>query len=188
MPEPLPSFPAPPPPPADGANRVRSSLWELVKTVVVVLAVVLAIRAFVVEAYVIQGKSMEPSFHDSERLLISKFAPRFEDLKRGDIVIFHHPYEPGKRLIKRVIGLPGETIRLDDGRVFVNGDRLDEPYLEGRFQDGYNMRSVELDAEHYFLLGDNRGTSNDSRNMGPISRDAIVGKALVLFYPKIKLF
>lgn len=187
MPDMTPSLP-PPPPASEGAPKWRASVWELAKTLILVIAFVVGIRAFVVEAYVIHGRSMEPTFRDSERLLISKFAPRFEELHRGDIVIFNHPDEPGKRLIKRVIGLPGETIRIEDGYVFVNGARIDEPYLDEKLHDFYNMRALDLDADHYFVLGDNRDISNDSRRMGPISRDAIVGKALVLFYPKFRIF
>jgi signal peptidase I len=181
--------PTPPPPPASGGgSRWRASLWELVKTLVLVVVFVVTIRAFVVEAYVIHGKSMEPTFHDSERLLISKFAPRFEELHRGDIVIFNHPDEPGKRLIKRVIGLPGEEIQIVDGRVYVDGTLVDEPYLEATLRDGTHMAKVLIEADHYFVLGDNRDISNDSRRMGTVPRDAVVGKALVLFYPKLKVF
>jgi signal peptidase I len=168
--------------------RWKASLFELAKTLILVLVFVTTIRAFVVEAYVINGKSMEPTFHDSERLLISKFAPRFESLERGDIIIFNHPDEVGKRLIKRVVGLPGETVRIDDGRVFIDGVALDEPYLEGHLDHVTQLRSFVVEADHYFVMGDNRDISNDSRRIGSIPRDAILGKALVLFYPKIKVF
>lgn len=174
--------------PQGSTSRWGPAAWELLKTLILVLVFVTTIRAFVVEAYVIHGKSMEPTFRDSERLLISKFAPRFEELARGDIVIFNHPEEPGKRLIKRVIGLPGETVRIEDGRVLINGRPLAEPYLDSALHDGSQMRSIVVEADHYFVLGDNRDISNDSRRIGTIPRDAIVGKALVLFYPKFKLF
>ncbi len=173
-------------------SRFRSSAFELLKTLVLVLVLVVTIRAFVVEAYVINGKSMEPTFHDSERLLISKFAPRFEELERGDIVIFQHG-DDEKRLIKRVIGLPGDEVEIRGGFVHVNGKRLDEPYLEDSDRDptsNYGPRIVPPD--HYFVLGDNRPTSNDSRReaVGFIGREQIIGKALILFYPpsKIRIF
>lgn len=183
---PTPILPAvPPAAPAPRPAGWRQSLWELFKTAVIVLVFVTAVRSFVVEAYVIHGKSMEPTFHDSERLLISKFAPRFDSLHRGDIVIFNHPTEPGKRLIKRVVGLPGETVRFEHGHVYINDEPLEEPYGS---LDGYEMLSVGVKPDHYFLLGDNREISNDSRRMGLIPRDAIVGKALVKFFPNFKLY
>jgi signal peptidase I len=165
----------------------RSSILELLKTLIVVLVLVVAMRAYVVEAYVIQGASMEPTFHESERLLVSKFAPRFDELKRGDIVIFEHPDTPGKRVIKRVVGLPGETIRIESGRVYVNEVLLDEPYLQGYFDNDYRA-AERIEPGRYFVLGDNRARSNDSRSMGTIPVDSIVGKAFVLFYPKFHVF
>jgi signal peptidase I len=167
-------------------SRIGPFLAELLTILVVVIAVVYTTRAFVVEAYVIHGKSMEPTFHDSERLLISKFAPRFERLERGDIVIFNHPDEPGKRLIKRIIGLPGDTVKIEDGKLYLTGELFPEPYLEAPPHDFYQTHAVE--PEHYFVLGDNRDISNDSRRMGTIPADAIIGKALILFYPKLKVF
>lgn len=166
-------------------RRVRAAAFELLKTLVLVIVLVLTIRAFVVEAYVINGRSMEPTFHDSERLLISKFAPRFESLNRGDIVIFEHPDEPGKRLIKRVLGFPGEFVRIERGILFVNGQRVDEPYLES--DAGGDFDTKEVPDGHFFVLGDNRGISNDSRRIGFIPQDRVLGKALLLFYPPSKV-
>ncbi len=174
------------PPSGPGVGRrVRAAAFELLKTLVLVIVLVLTIRAFVVEAYVINGRSMEPTFHDSERLLISKFAPRFESLNRGDIVIFDHPEEPGKRLIKRVLGFPGENVEIRSGVLFIDGQRIDEPYLEG--DAGSNFGPEEVPAGKFFVLGDNRGISNDSRRIGFIPQDRVIGKALLLFYPPSKV-
>ena len=169
------------------AQRRLGALTELALVLTTVLLVVLALRTFVVEPYVISGISMEPTFTDSERLLISKFAPRWESLGRGDIVIFDSPREPGKRLIKRVIGLPGEMVLIQDGVVFVNGRRIDEPYLDPATHDYSQMRAVHLETDEFFVLGDNRDRSNDSRMIGPIGKAAMIGKALVAFYPRIRL-
>jgi signal peptidase I len=165
----------------------RGSIRETLLVVAVVLAVVGFLRTFVIEPYVISGVSMEPTFADAERLLISKLATKVTGLGRGDIIIFEHPEEPGKRLIKRIVGLPGETVVIQDGRVFVNGAPLDEPYLDPALPDLSQMRPVHVDAEHYFVLGDNRDRSNDSRRMGTIARSAVIGKALFTFYPKLRL-
>lgn len=182
-PEPPPAAsPAIPPP---RGSRLASFVVELVMIVTIVMGIFLTAKAYVVEAYVIHGRSMEPTFHDSERLLISKFAPRFE---RGDIIIFNHPDEPGKRLIKRIIGLPGDNVRIDDGRVFVNGELIAEPYIDPSTRDACLMGARVIEPEHYFVLGDNRDISNDSRRIGSIPADAVIGKALILFYPKFKVF
>jgi signal peptidase I len=165
-------------------SRLRSSLWELGKILSLVLVLVFTIRTFVVEAYVINGKSMEPTFHDSERLLIEKFAPRFEKLERGDVIIFTHPEDPSKRLIKRVIGLPGETIEIRDGVVSIDGIELDESkWLKDESRDGSYYPARRIEDNCYFVLGDNRDISNDSRRIGTIPRDLIIGKYLFTFYP-----
>jgi signal peptidase I len=170
--------PNPTPPP----SRWRTSAVECFKIVALVLILVFTIRTFVVEAYVINGKSMEPTFYDSERLLIEKFAPRFEKLSRGDVIIFTHPDDPSKRLIKRVIGLPGETVEMRDGDVYINGKLLDESgWTRERDVGNYSPRVVEKDS--YFVLGDNRDISNDSRRIGTIPRDYIIGKYFLKFYP-----
>lgn len=167
------------------AFRWRSSAWEVLKTLVLVLFLVVTIRTFVVEAYVIHGKSMEPTFFESERLLIEKFAPRFETLERGDIIIFNHPHDPGKRLIKRIIGLPGERVRIDRGIVYINGKPLEEPWLEKAERDGSHHDEELVPEGAYFVLGDNREISNDSRRIGTIARGDIVGKYLFRFYPLV---
>lgn len=169
----------PPQPPP----RWRSSVWEVVKILTLVLILVFTIRNFVVEAYVINGKSMEPNFRDSERLLIEKFAPRFETLARGDVIIFTHPEDPSKRLIKRVIGLPGETIEIQEGVVFVDGKPIDEREWLPETRDASFFAARKVEPDHYFVLGDNREISNDSRRIGSIPREMIVGKFLLRFYP-----
>ena len=169
------------------AARRGGALRELAVVLGTVLLVVFFLRTFVVEPYVISGISMEPTFIDSERLLISKFAPRWESLGRGDIVIFESPREPGKRLIKRIIGLPGETVVIQDGVVYVDGRAIDEPYLDPTMHDYSQMRPMRIASDEFFVLGDNRDRSNDSRMIGPIGKALMIGKALVAFYPRIRL-
>jgi signal peptidase I len=161
-------------------------LWDLVKVVVAVLVCVITIRTFVAEAYVVQGASMEPTVHNRERLLITKFAPRFEDLTRGDIVIFEHPREPGKRLIKRIVALPGESVEIRLGQVLIEGEVLNEPYLSPEF--GTHMNSHIVAEGCYFVLGDNRSVSNDSRRLGDVHRSRIIGKAIFRFYPGLRFY
>lgn len=167
-------------------KRLPAVAWEVIRTIAIVLVVVATIRTFVAEAYVIQGSSMEPTLHSSERLLITKFAPQIEGLDRGDIVIFEHPDEPGKRLIKRVVGLPGETIEIKGGLVYVNGKALDEPYQ--RPDLGSSHPPHKIPEGYYFVLGDNRSVSNDSRSIGDVPSAAIIGRAFVRFYPSVRVF
>lgn len=173
---PSPAAPAPERPP--GAARM---IWELIKINVVVVVLVVTMRAFVVEAYVVHGASMEPTFEHSQRLLITKFAPHIDHLERFDIVIFEHPEEPGKRLIKRIIALPGEAIEIRSGAVLVDGEPLVEPYVVG--VDGTWFDRHIIPPGCYFVLGDNRAVSNDSRRIGDVRVESIIGRAIVRFYP-----
>jgi len=176
-------IPDPEPAPLDN-NSWKPLLLEWAKTIAIVAFLVLSIRAFVVEAYVIKGRSMQNTLEDGERLLISKFSPTFFDLVRGDIVIFHHP-DPTerKRLIKRVIGLPGEVVEIRSGIVFINGTALDEPYILDEYRDGSDYSPITVEEGHYYVLGDHRNLSNDSRNrkIGTIAKKFLVGKAKLRF-------
>ena len=173
----------PEPAPATGSTW-KKVISEWIKTILLALVLVLTIRTFVVEAYVIKGSSMEPTLHDEERLLISKFPEAWSPIERGDIVIFSHPHQPGKRLIKRVVGLPGEEVEIIGGRVYINGEALAEPYLAESGTSSHEWPSVVPEG-HYFVLGDHRDVSNDSRNpaIGFVSAAQVVGKAVFLFYP-----
>ena len=167
-------------------RRMAFALWELCKTLAIVAVLVAGIRSFVVEAYVIHGASMEPTFHNDERLLVSKIAPRFESIERGDVIIFQHPTDPTKRLIKRVVGLPGEVVEIRAGTVYVDGRPLAEPYAT--HLAGSYFPAHEVAPGCYFVLGDNRGISNDSRVIGDIPEALVLGKALLLFYPHLRAF
>lgn len=130
--------------------------------------------------YEVEGHSMEPNFHSAERVVVSTVHYQLLDPQRGDVVVF----ERGKNLIKRVIGLPGETVRLRDGQVFINGQLLQEDYID-RYCTLGTCRDTEweLGAEEYFVLGDNRVNSHDSHNFGPIHRDQIIGRVVLRYWP-----
>jgi signal peptidase I len=123
---------------------------------------------------------MEPSLHAGEFVVVNKLAYRWKAPERGDIVVFHFPLDPEKRYIKRVIGLPGDTIEARDGRIYVNGVALDEPYLAA--SPNYDGR-WQVEEGHVFVLGDNRNNSNDSKNWGSLDMDAIIGKAVLIYWP-----
>jgi len=157
-----------------------SWLWELVETLIPALLIALAINFFVVQPTLVRGYSMEPTLHQEERLLVEKLSYRFRLPQQGDIVVLKVAQEPIP-LVKRVIALPGETVEIRQGKVYVNGQHLDEPYLR---QTPYgNMPARQVPAGSIFVLGDNRNNSNDSRVFGMVPLDDVVGKAWLRYWP-----
>ena len=161
----------------------RSILREIVETVAL-FAIVFTVARFAIGNYSILGQSMEPNYHETQRLLVDKVSPRLLGYNRGDIVIAHSPIQDIE-LIKRLIGRPGDTIELRDNRVFVNGEPLNEPYLPPGANSGPTRESTKwtLGDNEYFIMGDNRSFSQDSRVFGPVKIDNIVGRALLLYWP-----
>jgi len=174
-----------------GRSAARNALeWLVVIAGAVLLAVV--VNTMLLQAFYIPSPSMEPTLVNNDRILVNKIGNRFSDPERGQIVVFHRPDgasggpDAPSELVKRVIGLPGETVGFADGRVLIDGDFLDEPYLpEGSFTQPQrqNAPDVILEEDEYFMMGDNRGNSLDSRVWGPLDRDDVVGRAFVKFWP-----
>jgi signal peptidase I len=131
----------------------------------------------------VEGTSMQPGLRDQDRLFIDKFFFRFEKISRGDVIVFHYPRDPEKSYIKRVIALPGDSIFIDHGRVWVNGEPLDEPYVPHRYLDTRSMPEILIPSGDYFVMGDHRSISSDSRDFGPVDRDLIYGKATFIYWP-----
>jgi signal peptidase I len=140
---------------------------------------------FLYQPVKVEGTSMMPSLVDQERILINKFVYRmgFESIERGDTVVFWFPRDPSKSYIKRVIGLPGDTIQIRQGQVIVNGSPLDEPYVPDEYRDRNSMPAVKVPPGHYFVLGDHRSSSNDSRIWGTVPSQSIYGKAVFVYWP-----
>ncbi|BAS29295.1 signal peptidase I [Limnochorda pilosa] len=161
----------------------RESLVEWVRSFALAGVVALFIVTFVARPYVVEGRSMEPTLHDRDRLIVEKLSYRFSDPHQGDIVVLRSPMEPGRRLIKRVIGLPGDQVSISLGKVWVNGRALDEPYVDATVTGFMPPRQVPADS--YFVMGDNRHPqmSLDSRTFGFVERDALEGRAIVRFWP-----
>ena len=165
----------------------KTTLGEEIKDwiISILIAVVLAffIRHFIVELYMVEGPSMQPTLETSERLVVNKFVYRFKQPEKGDIVVFRYPRDPSRDFIKRVIAVAGETIEVKDGRVFVNGQLLNEPYILEKTRGSYSLATVP--AGHIFVMGDNRNNSEDSRfrDVGFVSLDLVKGKALAVFWP-----
>lgn len=164
------------PPPG---SRVRMIVREIIETLLAAFFLFLAVNLITARIRV-EGSSMEPSLHDGEFVVINRLAYRWENVQRGDIVVFHYPLDPDRRFIKRVVGLPGDQIQIVDGEVFVNGDLLDEPYLAAnpRYE---GLWAVEPNS--VFVLGDNRNNSSDSQNWGNLPEKEIIGKAILIYWP-----
>lgn len=163
-------------------------VWELLRTGLVVLLVVLPIRLFVAQPFIVSGASMEPTFSSGDYLIIDQLSYRFEKPQRQDVVVFRYPNNPSRFYIKRVIGLPGETVIVNDQGVEIrnennpNGFTLEEPYIE-EAEISNGSSTYELSSDEYFVLGDNRQSSSDSRKWGPLPARFLVGHAFLQLLP-----
>jgi signal peptidase I len=178
-----------PPAPSGRPKRKRSTTRSVVEWVAVVggaLIVALVIRAFFLAAFYIPSESMVPTLEKGDRVLVNKLSYKLHDVHRGDVVVFERPpNEPDngiKDLIKRVIGLPGETVEVKDCKVHINGQSLDEPYVK-TWNRTCTYASHQIGPDEVFVMGDNRDDSQDSRFFGPIDEDLIVGRAFVVVWP-----
>src|SRR5919108_933321 len=155
------------------------------------LIISLAISAFIIiflyQPVKVEGTSMMPSLDDQERIFVNKFVYRLEPIQRSDIVVFRYPRDISKSYIKRVIGLAGDRIRIEDGQVYVNGKPLDEDYVPAAYADERSYPEIVVPANSYFVLGDHRSMSNDSRDFGPVKENYIYGKAVFGYWPMDKL-
>ncbi|HRI88924.1 MAG TPA: signal peptidase I [Candidatus Hydrogenedentes bacterium] len=191
--------------------NIKGEVGEVVKLVVWFLALFFVLKAFVIEGYEVQGPSMEPTLQNDERILvfklshkISKWVSGYQPIQPGDIVVFERTEDAGKRYVKRVIaeglprqsgntvdahgqdesGPPSVSLRIEDGRLFVNNQFIEESYLPDEKRDGFNDSDrAELKQGQYYVMGDNRGVSKDSRAFGPIEDPKIIGKAVFRFWP-----
>jgi signal peptidase I len=177
--------PEPIPDDRDEGRSVRNMV-EWIAIVVGALAVALIVKTFLIQAFFIPSLSMYPTLDEGDRVLVNKLSYKLHDINRGDLVVFERP--PGqpeseiKDLIKRVIGLPGETIESRNGHVYVDGKRLDESYLDDGIRTD-NLPRQEIPDGYVFVMGDNRTDSADSRVFGPIDEDTVVGRAFVRVWP-----
>ncbi|HEY8546552.1 MAG TPA: signal peptidase I [Acidimicrobiales bacterium] len=184
--------------PDPSAAKPRSGLRTAIEWALVIggaLLVAVLVRTFFIQAFWIPSDSMEPTLHKGDRVLVNKLSYRFNDVGRGDIVVFkrpeaaqsNNPDDDIEDLIKRVIGLPGDVLKTVDGQVYINDEPLDEPYLpEGTptlSPSGQDVPPITIPEGHYFMMGDNRTNSQDSRYFGAIDEDLIVGRAFVRIYP-----
>ena len=171
-------------------KKVKNELWEWIKALVIALVVAMVVRYFLFTPIVVDGDSMTPTLKDGDRMIVNKIG----DPDRFDIVVFHAP--EGKDYIKRVIGIPGDTIEYKDDKLYINGKYYEEPYLdekkaeltEGKLTQDFKLEDIDPTIEvipdgYYFVMGDNRRYSNDSRHIGVVSEDEILGKTSIVFWP-----
>lgn len=149
----------------------------------VVIAVVVIL--FVYQPVKVEGTSMMPALRDQERIFINKFVYRFgiQNVERGDMVVFWFPQDPTKSYIKRVIGVPGDLVQVDNGTVLVNNQPIQEDYVPEEYRDRTSTLPLRIPSEHYYVMGDHRSSSNDSRAWGPVPRKFIYGKAVFVYWP-----
>lgn len=172
-------------------------IWEIVKVASISLAIILPVRYFLIQPFYVKGASMEPNFHDHEYLIIDEISYRFNAPERGQVIVFRYPKDPQEYFIKRVIGLPGESVQINDGKIIIynqdhpQGFTLDESYLPSDLETmDVSGAKLQLGSDEYFVLGDNRNNSKDSRSFGAVDRSFITGKVLFRGWPldKITLF
>ena len=169
------------------AVRLRPALGVWLRDLILSLAISAFIIVFIYQPVKVEGTSMMPSLADQERIFVNKFVYRLEPISRGDVVVFRYPRDPSKSYIKRVIGVAGDRIRIDGGQVFVNGEALDEDYVPPAYDDSRTYPEVTVPSNTYFVLGDHRSMSQDSREFGPVNQSYIYGKAVFGYWPMDKL-
>jgi len=175
--------PASPAPSRPGVGRrLVRLLREMLETILPALLIALLINVFVGQATRVEGQSMEPNLHTDQRLVVEKLSYRFHGPQRFDVVVLRLPSQGEELLIKRVVGLPGETVEIRDGQVYVNDEPLDEPFITDDTRPGRQGR-VTVPPLHVYVLGDNRNHSNDSRSFGPVPIENIVGRAWLSYWP-----
>jgi signal peptidase I len=169
--------------------RVSSSLGLIgefkgwVKDILLAIVIAFLMVVFLYQPVKVEGTSMQPELLDQERIFVNKFVYHFEGIHRGDIVVFWYPKDPSKSFIKRVVGVPGDLVSVKDGLVYINGELLEERYVPRGYQDLDSYPPVRVKEDHYYVLGDHRNASNDSRAWGLVPRKYIYGKAVFRYWP-----
>lgn len=177
----------------EGSGRQRHSLlWSTIhwaRDLLVSIVIAIVVILFIYQPVKVEGTSMMPALQDQERIFINKFVYRFNigKIERGDMIVFWFPQDPSKSYIKRVIGTPGDMVDVDNGSVRINGKLLEERYVPEEYRDHVSMPPTRVPDDQYFVLGDHRSSSNDSRSWGMVPRRYIYGKAVFVYWPLDKL-
>ncbi len=179
-----PSNPSPEP---KSQSSVRPILTVWLRDLVAALAISCFIIIFLYQPVKVEGTSMMPGLDDQERIFVNKFVYRMEPIERGDIIVFRYPRDTSKSFIKRVIGVAGDHIRIDQGQVYVNNKPIEEDYVLPAYEDQRSYPDTVVPPHSYFVLGDHRNMSNDSRDFGPVNIGYIYGKAVFGYWPMDKM-
>ncbi|MDE2099735.1 MAG: signal peptidase I [Patescibacteria group bacterium] len=166
-------------------------VWEVLETLIVAFVSILLIYEFVAQPFKVEGVSMQPNFQNGDYLLVDELTYRFQNPERGQVIVFHNPQDVKEYYIKRIIGLPGDTVTIENNQVYVNGKLLSESYLPpGLPTPGNETVVLKKSPAQYFVMGDNRILSYDSRYWGPVDRNLIVGVVRLRFWPldELKFF
>ena len=174
-------------PPKSDPRRTSTLLAAWLRDLVIGLSILAFVIVFLYTPVRVEGTSMMPSLSDQERIFINKFVYRIEPIHHGDIIVFRYPRDPSKSFIKRVIGVAGDHVRIDDGSVYVNDKLVTEDYVPPAYQDTRSYPELVVPPDSYFVLGDHRSLSNDSRDFGPVESSLIYGKAVFGYWPMEKV-
>jgi signal peptidase I len=169
--------------PAPAPAKKESGFGLLLRDLLISAAVSVLIITFLYQPVRVEGTSMLPRLEDDDRLFINKFVYHVSTIARGDVVVFHYPLDPTKSYIKRVIALPGDRLWIDRGLVYVNGKAVNEIYVPPQYRDGRSYAETVVPEDNYFVMGDHRSISSDSREFGPVERSLIYGKAVFVYWP-----
>jgi signal peptidase I len=172
-------------------RSILSFFGDIVETVIIALVIFLVVYIFLVQPHRVSGDSMKPNFLDGELILTDKISYRIDQPKRGDVIVFKAPVDQSKDFIKRIIGLPGEKIEIKAGEIYINDKKLNEPYFSdaklAETGTHYETTSITVPERHYYVFGDNRLASFDSREWGPLPKENIVGRAWLIYWPINKI-
>ena len=169
--------------PVPGPAPRPSTIGLWLRDLLIAAAASVLMITFLYQPVRVEGTSMLPRLEDRDRLFINKFVYHISSIERGDIVVFRYPRDPEKSYIKRVIALPGDRIRIVRGQVWLNGKLLREPYVPAEYRDTRSMSETTIPDDSYFMMGDHRSISSDSREFGPVERDLVYGKAVFVYWP-----
>jgi signal peptidase I len=172
--------------PAGARAGIWKALLELLHDLAVAVLFCFFLITFVAQAFRVQGTSMLPLLEDGERIIVNKLVYRIRPIERGDVVVFWYPRDPSVSFIKRVVGLPDDVVEIKAGLVYVNGKRIEEGYLASRYRDDESYSPVQIKKGYYYVLGDHRNSSNDSRSWGEVPEKYIYGRAIFRFWPLAK--
>lgn len=173
-------------------KKIALEIWDIIKFLAPIIVIVFVVRTYIAQPFIVDGESSSPNFHTGHYLIIDELSYRFREPARGEVIVLRYPLQPSRFFLKRIIGLPGERVVIKDGKVFIynaehpNGYVLDEPYQKQVTFPAGPYRDVTLGAEQYFVMGDNRSGSDDSRMWGILPRNDIMGHVLLRLFP-IKL-